>query len=426
MSVIEGPVPFIQHVDGKFKIAEEGVEALSSVTTPVCVIAVAGLYRTGKSFFLNNLAGTVGKKTAQFKVGSTSESCTRGINLWVTSDELTTACGAKLLLLDTEGMASMDQDEAYDAQVFALGLLLSSYFVLNSMGVIDEAAVDRLFLVSELSKHISVQMQKKGDADGDDDWGDIDNDDDDKTLAEKREQEKALGEVFPPFMWLLRDFVVDLEHQGKPITPDQYLEQALSNRPGASRRAGERNEIRGSLRNLFSRRKCCTLVRPALDEEQVRHAADLAPEQLRPEFREQLGTIREGLLTAVKPKTMFGQSVNGRTLLRLAQRYVGTLNEGGVVPTIKGAWEYVVEDTCKMAVESALECYNKRMKAAVAGEGQRILLPSAAQFVGAHHAHLKEACRQYEEEAIGSSDRGSAQQRGRERLVGEARKAREG
>jgi hypothetical protein len=419
MTDLSGPVPFIQHIDGKFQIAKEGEEALSNLTTPVCVIAVAGLYRTGKSFFLNNLAGTVGKKTAQFKVGSTSESCTRGINLWVTPDELTTACGAKLLLLDTEGMASMDQDEAYDAQVFALGLLLSSYFVLNSMGVIDEAAVDRLFLVSELSKHISVQMKKKGDADGDDDWGDIDNDDDD--AAAKLEQEKALGEVFPPFMWLLRDFVVDLEHQGKPITPDQYLEQALADRPGASRRAGERNEIRASLRTLFGRRKCCTLVRPALNEEQVRHAAELAQDELRPEFREQLKAIREGLLNGVKPKTMFGQSVNGRSLLRLAQRYVGTLNEGGVVPTIKGAWEYVVEDTCKMAVESALGCYNTKMTAAVGGR-----LPSATQFMGAHHKLLEEACRQYEEEAIGSSDRGSAQQRGRVKLVDEALKARAG
>ena len=49
-------------------------------------------------------------------------------------------------------------------------------------------------------------------------------------------------------MWLLRDFVVDLEHQGKPITPDQYLEQALADRPGTSRRAVERNQIRTSER----------------------------------------------------------------------------------------------------------------------------------------------------------------------------------
>ena len=40
-------------------------------------------------------------------------------------------------------MASIDRDEAHDAQVFCLSLLLSSFFIFNSMGVIDEAAIDR-------------------------------------------------------------------------------------------------------------------------------------------------------------------------------------------------------------------------------------------------------------------------------------------
>ena len=55
------------------------------------------------------------------------------------------ARGGTLVLLDTEGLAPMDQDEMYDAQVFALGLLLSSHFVLNQVGVIDESAIDQLF-----------------------------------------------------------------------------------------------------------------------------------------------------------------------------------------------------------------------------------------------------------------------------------------
>ena len=49
--------------------------------------------------------------------------------------------------MDTEGLASIDQDETWDAKIFSLGILLSSIFVYNSMGVIDEGAIDRLFLV---------------------------------------------------------------------------------------------------------------------------------------------------------------------------------------------------------------------------------------------------------------------------------------
>ena len=80
------------------------------------MVAVAGLYRTGKSFFLNTLAGCVGERASLgFGVGSTSESCTRGVDVCVVHDG---ASGKPaLVLLDTEGLASMEQDEAYDAQV---------------------------------------------------------------------------------------------------------------------------------------------------------------------------------------------------------------------------------------------------------------------------------------------------------------------
>eukprot|EP00965_Chrysotila_dentata_P147085 4856462-Pleurochrysis_carterae.AAC.1 len=112
--------------------------------------------------------GSVGSRSSEgFGVGSTSESCTRGIDIHIQSADASGAAGSvtsndegsegSLVLLDTEGLASMEQDESYDAQIFALAVLLSSFFVLNSVGVIDEAALDRLFLISELSKHVCVQ-----------------------------------------------------------------------------------------------------------------------------------------------------------------------------------------------------------------------------------------------------------------------------
>ena len=128
-------VPFIQHVDGKFSVCEEGSALLSAITGPISVIAVAGLYRTGKSFLLNQLVKNDTSKRPGFEVGDTTRSCTRGINVWVPQDHcMQPHNGSTLVLMDTEGMASMDQDETYDALIFSLGLLLSSTFVLNSMG----------------------------------------------------------------------------------------------------------------------------------------------------------------------------------------------------------------------------------------------------------------------------------------------------
>ena len=36
---------------------------------------------------------------------------------------------------------------------------------------------------------------------------------------------------FPPFLWLLRDFVVDLTADGKAVSEHEYMEKALAERP---------------------------------------------------------------------------------------------------------------------------------------------------------------------------------------------------
>jgi hypothetical protein len=45
-------------------------------------------------------------------------------------------------------------------QIFSLAVLLSSLFVYNQMGGIDEAAIDRLSLITELTRHIRVRSAK--------------------------------------------------------------------------------------------------------------------------------------------------------------------------------------------------------------------------------------------------------------------------
>lgn len=80
----------------------------------------------------------------------------------------------------------------------------------------------------------------------------------------------------PNFLWVLRDFVLDLEDEhGNPITASEYLEQSLQEkyaqplmlfllldltiaRPGHS----AKNDIRRALKEFFVRRDCATLVRP--------------------------------------------------------------------------------------------------------------------------------------------------------------------
>lgn len=42
-------------------------------------------------------------------------------------------------------------------QLLSLAVLLSSMFVFNQMGPIDEAALDRLSLVTQITKHVRVR-----------------------------------------------------------------------------------------------------------------------------------------------------------------------------------------------------------------------------------------------------------------------------
>ena len=49
------------------------------------------------------------------------------------------------------------QTAQYSTQIFSLAVLLSSLFVYNQMGGIDESALDRLSLVTEMTKHIRVR-----------------------------------------------------------------------------------------------------------------------------------------------------------------------------------------------------------------------------------------------------------------------------
>jgi len=56
--VMDSPIPFVEWVEDteEFNVNEAAVKYLSSLTGPVAVVAVAGKYRTGKSYLLNLLS----------------------------------------------------------------------------------------------------------------------------------------------------------------------------------------------------------------------------------------------------------------------------------------------------------------------------------------------------------------------------------
>lgn len=51
------PVCLIENIEGKLVVNQKALEILSAFTQPLVVVAIVGLYRTGKSYLMNKLVG---------------------------------------------------------------------------------------------------------------------------------------------------------------------------------------------------------------------------------------------------------------------------------------------------------------------------------------------------------------------------------
>ena len=77
------------------------------------------------------------------------------MGLWLYKKTLT--CddeNTDILIIDTEGFGGMDENVSHDSRILLLSLLCSSYFIFNSVGNIDENALNNLSLIINLAKDI--------------------------------------------------------------------------------------------------------------------------------------------------------------------------------------------------------------------------------------------------------------------------------
>lgn len=151
----------------------------------------------------------------------------------------------KVYIIDSEGIGAFNEDQNHDTRIFLLALLLSSYFIYNSMGTIDENALQNLSLIVNLSNQLQSANRKDGAE------GDID----------------EMSKYFPSFLWVVRDFSLKLiDQQNNAITSKQYFENALREQKGTSDAVEKKNRIRRLISNFFQDRDCYTIVRPTEEE----------------------------------------------------------------------------------------------------------------------------------------------------------------
>ncbi|KAF1895510.1 hypothetical protein Lal_00044161 [Lupinus albus] len=334
-SPVTGPARPIRLVyydenERKFHMDPEAVATLQLVKEPIGVVSVCGRARQGKSFILNQLLG----RSSGFQVAPTHRPCTKGLWLWSAPLKRTALDGTEynLLLLDSEGIDAYDQTGTYSTQIFSLAVLLSSMFIYNQMGAIDESSLDRLSLVTQMTKHIRVRA------------------------SGGRNTASELGQFSPIFVWLLRDFYLNLAEDNRRITPRDYLELALRPVEGSGRDIAAKNEIRDSVRALFPDRECFTLVRPLNKENDLQRLDQISLEKLRPEFRSGLDSLVKFVFERTRPKQVGATMMTGPVLVGITQSYLDALNHGAV-PTISSSWQSVEEAECRRAYDSASEVY---------------------------------------------------------------------
>ncbi|XP_003513476.2 guanylate-binding protein 1 [Cricetulus griseus] len=354
-----GPMCLIKNVKGQLIANQEALGILSDITQPVVVVAIVGLYRTGKSYLMNKLAG----KQTGFSLGSTVQSHTKGIWMWCVPHPQKP--GHTLVLLDTEGLGDVEKgDNQNDCWIFALAILLSSTFVYNSMGAINQQAMDQLHYVTELTDRIRSRSSPK--------------------QGEVKDSDEFVS-FFPDFVWTLRDFSLELKVNGESISADEYLENSLKLIQGTSEKEKEFDLPRLCIRKFFPKKKCFVFERP-VHGKKLGQLESLQDQDLDSDFMGQVAEFCSYVFSCSKVKTLSGGiKVNGARLKSLVVTYVNTICSGSL-PCIENAVLALSQTENASAVQKAVANYDQQMT-------QKLQLPteSLQEMMNVHRASEKEA-----------------------------------
>ena len=334
-------LPLVLFENGKFIIPKEAKQLLNQPSFKhIGIISLVGKYRTGKSFLLNRVLLNR-QKNSGFGVGPTFRPCTKGIWIWSEPLIISNSQTSKpfpCFLIDTEGLGAYIEEINHDTKIFLIAILISSLFIYNSFGAIDEISLTTLSLVLNLGETIKI-----------------------KSLSHK-DTEEELAEYFPALLWLLRDFSLKLEDiNGNAITEKQYLEKALENINGNDETIKEKNRVRNLIKTYFPERDCFTMVRPVENEKDLQNLEYLSDEELREEFLEQAQIFRDKIINITVPKTFHKKLLSGSMLLELVENILDTINSGNI-PIIENTWKYVIQNEAIKSTEFYFNQFSKEIR----------------------------------------------------------------
>ncbi|XP_053376331.1 guanylate-binding protein 5-like isoform X1 [Mercenaria mercenaria] len=296
--------------EGKLHVEEKIISEISTIKESLVVVAIAGLYRTGKSFLMNRLTNT----ESGFPVGQTTEAKTKGI--WIFCRSHPTQDNTVLVLLDTEGLGDIKKgDVNHDNKILTLTVLLCNVLCYNILNVFDEDAAERLAFISS-----SIGQQQ--------------------------------NEFSPDLILCIRDF--SLELNGK--TEEEYLEDSLKSLEGNSEKVQKYNMSRSCIRKSFPRRMCFTFDRPA-ERTDLKRLDKLTKTSFSPDFMEDVRKY-EKYLYERRPKSVYGvTTLDGFMLTSVTRCHIESVNSG-MVPEVQDA----LQKACEQANEKQVINFDEKFR----------------------------------------------------------------
>ena len=132
-----------------------------------------------------------------------------------------------------------------------------------------------------------------------------------KVADEDSDEEGGQLDIYlPDFVLALRDFFLEMELDGKEVSPDKYLDHCLRVKQG-----GEENiifnEPRLRLRRFFKNRKCFTMASPG-NRKVLKELETLTDKDLDPDFVEDVQKFLDYVYHNAKPfRTRNETPING-------------------------------------------------------------------------------------------------------------------
>ncbi|XP_032835690.2 guanylate-binding protein 2-like isoform X1 [Petromyzon marinus] len=431
------PLQFIMTDDiGRFYINKDTAKVLGRITKPLVVVAIAGKYRTGKSFLMNRLAaeevnpalnrykmhGFVTKRSggsSRHHIEEPDKEEFANVRSMVKNWNLTgygrfeqnkpKAGPALHTLLQTREIGVSSTISG-----FSLGNTVQSHtkgiwvwpvchprdekkclLLLDTEGLGDVEKANGeydiwLFVMAVLLSNILVYNTV-----GTLDHSGLEQLQYVKDMAQyvkarvgsHEDNSNNLDKYFPSLIICLRDFSLKLELNGSPCTADNYMEHCFKIRKSETQRGREEanksfNKERELMCHYFKKRKCFMFPMP-VNPEDLSKLETIPDRDLKPGFLEVANEFTSHIYQEVKYKNIDGVILTGQLFLQVAELYVAAQRSGDMV-CIENTRVQVVQLANLQAVEDAKALYQRQM------ESKEVYLPLKLWQLHQHHERCME------------------------------------